>query len=122
MRLQNTSRVHDATVWRTKVDAHGRQVLDNRGQPQYHDPENVKVFWIDKQQIIAGKNGQQMQSRCMLIVGESIPFESFFYRGLKETIPDLVRETPKSVEGAYQVIGRDRYENRKRQVAHIVYL
>jgi len=92
----------DATYWAPVVDGIGRPVYDKYNQPAFHPPVELKVFWIDKSELISGKSGQVM-SRAMVILGDDVSEQGLLYNGTVDSVPAGYRTDPRKFPKALEI-------------------
>jgi hypothetical protein len=79
-RLQDRVRKHDAVWWQWTGD-------DAFGDPEYAEPADVKVWWVDKTEEFLDSTGTRVVSNAMVIVGsEGFKVGDLLKRGLVEDL------------------------------------
>lgn len=102
MPIIDECRFMDATYWAPVLDGIGRPVFDRYNQPTFHPPVELKVFWIDKTELIMGKSGQ-VQSKAQVILGDDVSSQGLLFKGLKSEVPAGFLSDPKKFSAALEI-------------------
>lgn len=101
--LLETMRKQDAVYWDFERDASGRAKTDRGGKKIWAAPQEIKVFWIDLQELYLNDDGQTKTSRSKIFVGLPIYRGARIFEGVLNDIPATLRALPEQVPNAYSI-------------------
>lgn len=107
--------VQDAVYW-------GNPVQDGFGNKTYDDPEEIKVRWDEKPQLIAGKDGREITTDVEILTPEDLDVGGMLYLGNLDDIGS--DDNPHTIENTYEIMGRTKISMPKSvtEFVRIVYL
>lgn len=90
MSLLNRMRKQTATYW-------GSPEPDGYGSYTFDTPITLMVRWEDVSEVVQGANGESINSRSTVYVGQDVDVEGYLYLGTSSATD------PTEVDGAYRI-------------------
>jgi hypothetical protein len=101
--LLTTMRKQDAVYWGLVKDEFDRPLPDRGGRLQWLQPVEIKVFWIDLQELFLDAAGQQKMSRSKVFVGDDVDKGGRLRQGLLADVPAGLTMLPENLPGAFSI-------------------
>jgi len=86
----------------------GDPVNDGYGAKTYADPVEVKVRWDETYQVVKNNLGEEVNADAAVLTPIDLAIEGMLYLGELTDIDSGDLATPIDVDGAYEILGREK--------------
>jgi hypothetical protein len=104
----DTMREMDAVYWGVTVDRYGKIIPDDFGKETFDAPIPLKVFWIDRNELVLMANGEQRVSKAQVFTGDDTPVGGMMLKGTMAAIPVGMEDNPRGIFGCSRIIHFDK--------------